>query len=317
MKHFAWAVLALAPVVLLTGCGSAARTAAVPALAGPVPVVTAVEQIHRPIDPYLPQPSEVRTLISAANVLNARCMAGFGLHGGDTYPTDIDAHGVRVATAHTHLYGFFDPSIVGTDGYDLIQLQSAQQPGAPAPASISDTAKSVEIGRDATGHPVTSYAGKPVPAHGCEAQAQQGIGGELPDMSAAGLPAGGPPVPLDDPRVRDVTKKWSACMAGKGYHFTTAYDAMTSNIAQEAPVTGTGDNQKVVHSAAEIAQATTDLACKQATNFMGIATAVQDAYDQQYIAQHTQALADYRRQFDDRIHAAAQIVASSGQPPSV
>ncbi|MBS2532318.1 hypothetical protein KGQ20_05990 [Catenulispora sp. NF23] len=318
MKHLARTVIVLAPVALLAGCGSPTKPAtALPALSGPVPVVTALEQISRPVDPYLPTPTEVRTLISAANVLNARCMAGFGLRGTDTHPTDIDAHGVQVATAHTHLYGFFDPAIVATNGYDLIQLQTSQvAPGEPRPQPISDSAESVEIGRDTAGHPVTSYAGKSVPAEGCKAQAQQGTGGELPDMSAAGLPDGGPVTPLSDPRVLDANKQWSACMRGKGYHFSTPYDAMTSEPAQDAQVVGPEGDRKVVHSPAEIAQATADLACKQTTNFMGTATAVQDAYDRQYIAGHGPALAEYRRQLDDRIRAAQQIVASSGAPPS-
>ncbi|MBS2532320.1 hypothetical protein KGQ20_06000 [Catenulispora sp. NF23] len=317
MKHLTRAVIALAPMALLAGCGSTnTPAAALPALSGPVPVVTTLEQVNRPIDPYIPTPSEVLALIAAANVLNARCMAAFGLHGSDTHATDVDAHGVRVAIAHTHLYGFFDPSVAATDGYDVVQLQSSQVPGQPAAAPVSPAALSVESGQDDAGHPVADYAGKPVPAHGCKAQAQTGIGGEYPDMSAAGLPDGGPVTPLSDPRVLAANKQWSACMKGKGYHFATPYEAMDSATAQDAQVVGPEGDRKVVHSPAEIAQATADVGCKQATNFMGTATAVQDAYDRQYIAGHGPALAEYRRQLDDRVHAAQQIVASSGAPPS-
>ncbi|MBW8818790.1 MAG: hypothetical protein JF598_11290 [Streptomyces sp.] len=303
--------MALAPVVLLTGCGSATKPAGPPpALDGPVPVVTTLDQISRPIDPYLPKPSEVQTLISAANVLNARCMAGYGLRGTDTRATNIDEHGVQVAIAHTHLYGFFDPAIVATDGYDAIQLPPPEEPGDPTPEPSSDTVHAVEFGRDTAGHPVTSYAGKPVPTHGCKAQALQGIGGDLPDMAAAGLPDGGPPTPLSDPRVVAVTSEWSTCMTAKGYHFATPYDSMTSDLAQNAQITGTGNSRKVVHSAPEITQATADLACKQSTNFMGIVTAVQDAYDRRYIVGRGPALTEYRRRLDERIHAAGQIVAA-------
>jgi hypothetical protein len=309
---------ALAAVALLTGCGGgpAKPAAPPPPLVGPVPVVQTVDQVSRPIDPYLPRPEEVRMLISAANVLNARCMAGFGLSGGDTHATDIDEHGARVATAHTHLYGFFDPAIVAADGYDLVQLQSSQEPGKPARAPMSDVAMTVEIGQDQAHHPVTAYAGKPVPAGGCEGEAARGTGGALPDMNAAGLPDGGPPMPLSDPRVLDATAKWSSCMAAKGYHFATPYDAMTGPAPESAQVVGPRGSQKVVHSPAEIAQATTDLACKQGTNFMGTVTAVQAAYDQQYINSHGPALAQYRKALDDRVHAAEQIVAASGAPPT-
>jgi hypothetical protein len=310
------AVVAISAIALLSGCGAGPGRQTAPPPLGPVPVIQTVEQITRPVDPYLPRPEEVRTLIAAGNVLNAKCMAGFGLRGNDTHATNIDDHGARVATAHTHLYGFFDPAIVATDGYDLIQLQSSHDPGEPPAPGISATAKGVEIGQDQTGRPVTSYAGQPVPAGGCKAEAAQNTGGDLPDMNAAGLPDGGPHLPLDDPRVVDATKKWSSCMAARGYHFSTPFDAMTSQVAQ-APVVGTGSDQKVVHSPAEIQQATTDLACKQTTNFMGQVIAVQTAYDQQYIATHGAALAEYRTRLDGRVRAAAQIVAASGLPPSV
>ncbi|MEY9857349.1 hypothetical protein ABH935_002957 [Catenulispora sp. GAS73] len=317
MKHLTRAVIALAPAALLAGCGSTTKpAAALPPLSGPVPVVTTLEQISRPVDPYLPTPSDVLTLIAAANVLNSRCMAGFGLRGSNTHATDIDAHGVRVAIAHTHLYGFFDPSIVATDGYDAVQLPPPEPPGLPTAAPLSPAALSVENGTDDVGHPVPAYAGKPVPAHGCKAQAQQGTGGVFPNMSAAGLPDGGPVTPLSDPRVLAANKEWSACMTGKGYHFATPYEAMDSPTAQDAQVVGPDGHHTVVHSPAEIAQATADVGCKQATNFMGTATAVRDAYDRQYIATHGPALAEYRQQLDDRVRAAQQIVASSGAPPA-
>lgn len=318
MKALIQRATAVWAVALLSGCGGgAARPAAPPPPSlGPVPVIQTVEQITRPIDEYLPRPQEVRTLIAAANVLNAKCMAGFGLRGSDTHATNIDDHGARVATAHTHLYGFFDPAIVATEGYDLVQLQSSYDPAEPRPVPISAAAKTVEIGSDQAGHPMTAYAGKPVPAGGCKAEAAKGTGGDLPDMNAAGLPDGGPPIPFGDPRVIDATAKWSTCMAAKGYRFSSPYDAMTSQVAQ-APVVGSGSAQKVVHSPAEIAQATADLTCKQATDFMGTVIAVQTAYDRQYIAGHSAALAQYRRQLDDRVRAAARIVAASGMPPSV
>jgi hypothetical protein len=315
MKHLTRAVLALAPAALLVGCGSTAKpAAALPALSGPVPVVTTLEQVHRSIDPYLPTPSDVLTLISATNVLNARCMAEFGLHGNNTHAMDLDDHGAREALAHTHLYGFFDPSSAATDGYDAVEVQSSA--GQPATTPLTPAAQSVEVGHDEAGHPLTAYAGKPVPAHGCKAQAQEGTGGKYPDLTAAGLPEGGPATPLGDPRVLAANKQWSACMAGKGYHFATPYEALDSPTAQNAQVVGPDGAKKVVHSPAEIAQATADVACKQATNFMGTATAVQDAYDRQYIATHGPALAEYRRQLDDRVRAAQQIVTASGAPPS-
>jgi hypothetical protein len=280
-----------------------------------VPIIRTVEQITHPVDEYLPRPADVRMLISAANVLNAQCMAGFGLRGGGTHATDIDDHGARVATAHTRLYGFFDPEIVATDGYDIVQLQSSYDPGKPRPLPMSDVAVTVEIGSDKAGHPVSSYGGRPVPPGGCKAVARAATGGDLPDMNAAGLPDGGPTMPLSDPRVLDATTKWSTCMAAKGFHYKTPYDAMTSQVAQAA-VVGSGSDQKVVHTPAEIDQATADLACKQATNFMGTVVAVQTAYDRQYIAGHGPALAEYRKRLDARIGQATQIVAASGMPPT-
>ena len=47
-------------------------------------------------------------------------------------------------------------------------------------------------------------------------------------------------------------------------------------------------------STAQIATATADVQCKISTNLIGVAMAVQTAYDQQYIDAHTDQLAAYR-----------------------
>ncbi len=63
---------------------------------------------------------------------------------------------------------------------------------------------------------------------------------------------------------------------------------------------------------AQIATATADLACKKSTNLVGVAVAVETAYDKQYIAAHAAALAQFENQLHDRVAKAERIVA--GQP---
>ncbi len=62
----------------------------------------------------------------------------------------------------------------------------------------------------------------------------------------------------------------------------------------------------------ELATATADLTCKQKTDLMGVAIAVQSAYDRQYIASHASALDAFKKQLEDRVNKATQVVAAGG-----
>ncbi|MFD8756434.1 hypothetical protein ACFV0O_36480 [Kitasatospora sp. NPDC059577] len=305
-------LLALAVSVSLSvaGCGSTATGAAAVPVIGPVPTITAVEQISRPIDRYLVTPQQVTTLQSAANELNEKCMREFGLPPVATGLIGFDDQALRYDRTHAPLYGFFDPAQAAVSGYDRVP---AAAPGGPAGSSSppSPEAMTVEHGVDQAGKAVSAYGGKSVPAGGCKGEGARGTGGALPLPDPQALPDHGPKVPTDDPRVRAVFAAWSSCMRAKGYRYATPQDVLADTGL--LPTTREQDGVvSVRHSAEELKQAVDDVACKLSTNLVGISLAVQSAYDTQYIEGHGPALDDYRRTVEDRVRAAERILQGQG-----
>ncbi|MFD8786560.1 hypothetical protein [Kitasatospora sp. NPDC059599] len=309
-------LLALAVSVSLsamtaTGCGAAgAGSVAAPAV-GPVPAVTTVDQIARPIDRYLVTPQQVATLQSAANTLNEKCMREFGLPPVATDLVGFDEESLRFERTHAELYGFFDPGRAAVSGYDRIPQAYTAAASVPAVAQPSPATLTVEHGADTTGKAVSVFAGRPVPAGGCKGESMRGIGGALPLPDPKALPDHGPQVPTGDPRIRAGYAAWSACMTSKGYAYATPQDGLTAT--RLLPTTREQDGVvSVRHSAEELKQATDDVACKLSTNLVGISLAVQSAYDTQYIEGHGPALDDYRRTVEDRVRAAERILQGQG-----
>lgn len=60
-----------------------------------------------------------------------------------------------------------------------------------------------------------------------------------------------------------------------------------------------------------IATATADVECKLSTNLVGVAVAVEIAYDRQYIEMHPAQLTEFKRRLGDQLRAAARLTGSS------
>ncbi|WP_035803454.1 P-loop NTPase family protein [Kitasatospora mediocidica] len=305
MKQNAWrAVVAAAVVVGVAGCGSGRPagpdTGGAPAI-GPIPVVLTVSAINRPIDAYLPSVASVKALITAVDAVTARCMKQYGLPFDPAAPIGLDDLNQQ-DKMRSPLYGFFDPDAARANGYEV----SAGMPAAATPgqgqAELSPAAIAVLGGRDASGNPATSYAGRPVPAGGCQQQGVDAVGGYPPRPDAQALPDHGPVVPTADPRMRAVDTAWSACMKSRGFDYANPAAALAD--PQWAPK-GAGNQPP---TAKEVATVTADLDCKRSTNLMGVAVAVETAYDQQYIASHRTQLAAYTQQLQARVGQAAHLV---------
>ena len=303
------AVLAVA--IAGAGCGGGSakpQASAVPPL-GPVAVISSADQITRPIDAYEVTVDQTTTLLRAASAVTAQCMQNFGLaFTAAASGKGFNDSAKQVKTRST-VYGFFNPDVVGSKGYDTVNVIDV---GNGAEVPLSDAAFSVLNGEDrATGKPVTTYANKPLPEHGCFGKGAA-TAGSVPMPSAPGsLPDGGPQVPETDPRMVAVNAKWSDCMKSKGFSYATPWAAYFDPKWQQAkpPVPGGGPP---AHSPDEIATATADMACKQSTNLVGIAVTVEGAYDKQYIESHATALAAFKQHLDDQLKRAAQIIAAGG-----
>jgi hypothetical protein len=102
-----------------------------------------------------------------------------------------------------------------------------------------------------------------------------------------------------DTRVAAVNAAWSRCMRRDGfeYHSPQELGAPEANrwpTPQPTPV--------------EIATAKADVACKQRTGLAGVWLGVLAAYERQLIEQHKLALDQVKRELDDQIRKANQIL---------
>lgn len=259
----------------LSGCAGAATDSASsipePPL-GDVPTITDPGQIPpRAVAEYTLTPNQIlateRARISAENA----CMARKGYRDDlfvaqpSTEQMILEA-GATADTERSDLYGLFRTiPQVQRDGYHspIVYLPGEGRIPSPAdgvPQEVTD--ECMRAGDEAAGGvpSFTTYQG----------------------FSA--LPDGGPVSPAGDSRYRTATAHWADCMAQRGFaNYTDPLDPIYTWTQKNDPTPTPG----------EIAVATADINCKITTNLIGIATALQHAYDTQYINTHSEQLTTY------------------------
>ncbi|MCC3768247.1 hypothetical protein [Streptomyces sp. UNOC14_S4] len=291
-------------LLLTAGCSSQAPRPPAPAL-GPIPEITSVDAISLPIDSYIPTSTQFLALQKAADVVSARCMRGYGL---PYHPpiTEGFADFARQNRTRTALYGFFDLSTARSKGY-ATQLDSPDGTSSGVPYTMTEMG--VLRGQNASGATVATFKGKKVPTGGCRQQGIDAIGGPPPIPAVEALPEGGPKIPPDNPHMKAVNARWAACMKGKGFVYPNPWAAYSSPKWRESAA-GAPPRQ-TPQASEEIATATADVECKLSTNLVGVAVAVEIAYDRQYIEAHTARLATFRQRLGDQLRAAARLTGSS------
>ncbi|MFG2720896.1 hypothetical protein ACGFW5_21740 [Streptomyces sp. NPDC048416] len=303
MRHTGRVAVGLAVLLLSAGCSGRASRPPAPAL-GPIPTITSVDAIHVPIDAYIPTSAQFLALQKAADVVSARCMRGYGLPYHPPVMDGFDGF-ARQNKVRTALYGFFDLSTARGKGYDT---ELASPDGTSGEVPYTPTEMGVLRGQSATGTTVATYKDKKVPAGGCRQQGIAAIGGPPVVPTAEALPEQGPVVPSDEPHMKAVNARWSACMRDKGFDYPDPWAAYTSPKWRSAAA-GSSLRQ-ASHTSEEIATATADVECKLSTNLVGVAVAVEIAYDRQYIEAHSAQLAQFQRALDDRLRTAARLTST-------
>ncbi|GGP93785.1 hypothetical protein [Streptomyces melanogenes] len=287
---------AAALVTAVAGCGSSTPR---PPTIGPAAAVTSPDQIHRPIDRYTLSVADARILHRGVQIAIAHCMQQFGFPPAPGPAADMAAAAAQIRS-RSAVYGFFAPQTAAQHGYSAHHTLPPEA-AVPAPA---DQVKVLQ-GVLPDGTVATTFRGMPIPKGGCTQAGLAEVGGDPPlPLDTSPLPDHGPRVPATDPRLAAVDAAWSKCMASRGYHYATPVDAI-ADPRWRASRTTTPD---------EIATATADIACKQATNLVGIAIAVESAYDDQYISSHADALRVYDRTSHSNVQKAAAVLARDGSP---
>ncbi|QDY77571.1 hypothetical protein [Streptomyces qinzhouensis] len=269
--------------------GSASRA---PAPHAPEPAVGTQDYTFRlPIARYSYTNAEYDAIEAAEHILAKRCMAGYSL---DYEPPDRPPT-VPVADRR---YGVSDQSGAARYGY--------RKPPVP------ESKQGPELGRDElvvlygtrgaekkTG-PV-EYRGKRVLVEGCFGQAIKGFRKDY-DYPEGGETASRISIQsfIDsqkDPAVRAGIKKWSDCMKGKGFGYSSPLDLLKIKKFHEGPVT---DEEKTT--------ARTDAACKHSTGLLETWFAVESRLQERMIAKDAVVLRKLRGLHEKKVAAARTIV---------
>ncbi len=255
------------------------RTALTEPPLGAIPAIDSVGDVpDRQIDQYLATGAEALALEQARLRASNACLVSKG-YRGDLFTADADmAASVGPASdlrsQYSNLYGVFrSVDNVRTDGYQLpvgvAGGYGGTLPSAEDGVSTEDIDACTQAGTDAA-------AGAP---------------DSLALMEPSALPDGGPTLPTGDSRYTAAVKEWSQCMADRGFDYpdplTAAYNGWPSTSAPDRVI-----DQK------QVATAVADMQCKSSTNLVGIAVAVQLAYDQAYIDAHAEQLESHRAAID-------------------
>lgn len=270
------AIVAAVTLGALVGCSgsSAAPPTQLPAPSiGSLPTgITSPAQISRPIDAYLLSSDEIVASESTRVRSADECMSDKGYPTADvTADGDLGASialGVHNRVVLSDLYGFFD-------GVDVARQYGYQPP--PGSAGSYGVTWSPDVPQDMVDE---CFARAAVDAGAADA---------LDLTTTQGLPDGGPAVPSGAAAYVQAVTDWSSCMAQRGYSYSDPQAAL-------GDVRWSQDRMSDHASPTQIATATADVECKMSTNLIGVAVAVQAAYDQQYIDSHTDQLSAYKTQ---------------------
>lgn len=279
MRRLWWLV---AVGVLLAGCtpteANSSTTPTEPTI-GSVATVSAPQQVQFPIDAYLPSLNQTVAIMMESLELLNKCLTQAGsvdtatLYIASTSgekkqatPDDITAYVANVRSetvTYSPLWGFFNPQTAATSAYD-------RPPGIGQGTLLLETPTgAVEQSCESRVASVTPGSGVAMP------------------FTVSDLPDGGSPYQPNDSRYVAAVSQWSTCMHDQGFQYATPQDAIGQNLT----VLGGETSSKAK------AVAVADVQCKVQVNLVGVAVAVQSAYDQIYIDSHRDQLAIMQTQF--------------------
>lgn len=305
-------------VLLLPGCSSSSPSAAPSTgtstqAGGPavVPVLTDANHRAMPLDPYLLNPKQSRTISQASATLVSRCMRRLRFDyappvaSGDTTGIGADAPTTRVdgyfgfqTMAHAKTWGYHAEGEASQAG----AAAGAQAPSLTAGENTALTGTSDPNRKNGPGGMAVN--GRTVPDHGCVGEANRLLTGSV--TGSAGNPDFVVSLKFDtlakgqqDPRTRAVFASWSDCMQRKGHPYAD-------------PLAATGDprwSSAPVPSAEELRVAVADQECRRDTNVVGVWFTVDHGYQQAAVRQHSARLATARRAMTDHLAAAEKALA--------
>lgn len=253
---------------------------------GPVAEVRSSADLSLPMQKY-DLSIEQQNLVSRAYfLLKKQCTERFGVRSTEPlYLTGEDNLNLarrygNVDLAVARRYGYGDP--------ESGKSETEDRDWNPSKAELL----AVRGGTDAENRGLRDSSGKSLPKGGCGAEATTKLG-NWDQFTAQKLANENYDRALADSRVSAVFSKWSKCMEGRGYKYSTPIKVLESTWPE--PV-----------DAREIATATDDLECRQQFNVTGIWNATEAAYEQRAIEGNPEKFLDIEKARGRFLKAAAK-----------
>ncbi|MFE0424305.1 hypothetical protein [Streptomyces sp. NPDC058953] len=259
-----------------------------------------------PLDAYEHRSADREVVNRSQSVLVSRCMSRYGFtFTGLAQPPRAGAEGAA-------RYGVSDPARAARHGY----ARPGGSRGAPPTPVVSGAERLALYGRekeDPGTWPTSQQQaerraegprvnGAVIPAGGCVRESYLKLWAPTPDSVDAlfvfHLRAEAEARAFKDSRIREVLARWSSCMKESGYSTTSPLRA-AKELGFEGPEAS---------SAAAVTAAKADVNCKKKVNLVGIAHAVDSAYQQQLVEQHTEKLQLAKAQADQRFLLASSLI---------
>ncbi|MEU4170860.1 hypothetical protein AB0F46_28770 [Streptomyces sp. NPDC026665] len=307
MRRLTPALLALAAVLL--GCssgsgagedGGRAGTQKSPAATEAARGGTAAERSptftdRLPIARYSYTEAESTSIESAQQILTRRCMRTFGI----AYEPPAPEPGTPEPAERR--YGLSSAAEAARLGYH--PDRNAASPSDRT--DLSEDALLVFYGRrggERSGGERITYKGRTVPVEGCYGQAVGTLAKRYDDGAGAAvasrIASDSYQDSLADPSVKDGFGKWSRCMRGSGYRYTTPMDPLDKRAFQGREI-----------SAEEKETATADVRCKEETGLLDIWFKAESRIQRSAIEGNKKALERLRVAHQEKAEAARLIVA--------
>ncbi|MEN3609169.1 hypothetical protein AAH979_06425 [Plantactinospora sp. ZYX-F-223] len=247
-----------------------------------------LKSLALPLDAYLPTREQAAVLLTAENNLKLECLRRFG------FALSVPAAQPRPLAVNERRYGVTSEEDVASYGYRVPPEYVVERQKEP---ELSAAALSI-----LTGDGQNSYQGQAIPEGGCTGEARRKIAGGAatpadPDV-AQNLKAEALSRARHDSRMVAIFAEWKACMARSGYDYSDPFDA--NDDAQFASGESASD--------AEISTASADVRCKKDTNLVNVWVAVDVAYQNRAIEQHSEALNTAKQLLETRLRNAAKVV---------
>ncbi|HEU0131187.1 MAG TPA: hypothetical protein VFQ85_09385 [Mycobacteriales bacterium] len=315
MRRWRVAPLAVVAVVTSLTVGACAtsrpKTPAAPAasgsdsiaVGGSVAPTAGLEKSPRmPLDAFSLDSDDDAALLSAYRHIIHKCMRARGFtppaDGGVTTGEQLDRARAN-APARQGEFGLVDPEQAARYGYSAGPMQKITA-GAGAESSWEGQLRKYGPAylRALYGYDDPARASAPdkdscravadreldVPANGVDVDLQGRLALEAAERTRS------------DPRVIVAFEAWSRCMAGRGYRFREPTEPFRAQWPRPTP------------SAAEIATAKTDVACKQQTRLYAIWLETERSVQAELVERHGAALAELRAFYERRVRRAQEVL---------